>query len=270
MKTTSFLTFVLIGLLISLSCNNKANKDIETTETTSEELSPAPDAAATSQNSLDWDGTYQGTIPCADCDGIATALTVNQDLTFTHRSKYLGKSDSIYISTGSFKWNESGSDITLVESDGHTKQFKVGENQLFMLDQEGHRITGDLAKHYTLKKDMPTLTEKYWKLVELNGNPVETNEGQREAFLILKEEDLRAHGNNGCNTFNGNFELKEGDRITFSKMATTLMACMDMETEQQFMKVLEMADNYNLTESTLILNKARMAPLARFEVVYLK
>lgn len=269
MKTKSLLYLVLIGLFVTMSCNNNANKDSETTESTSEETNPVPDAAANSQNSLDWNGTYQGTIPCADCEGIATALTLNQDLTFTHRSKYMGKSDSIYVSTGSFKWNESGSDITLVESDGNTKQFKVGENQLFMLDQEGNRITGALADSYILKKEDIVIAEKYWKLVELNGQPVTTNDGNREAFLILKTDNNRVHGNGGCNTFNGGYELMDGNRITFSKMATTLMACIDMQTEQQFMKVLETVDNYNLTETTLVLNKARMAPLARFEVVYL-
>lgn len=266
MNTKRFLNMILVVLLLVMSCNDKAKKE---NETTTEETTAIPDAAATSQNSLDWNGTYQGIIPCADCEGIATALTLNDDLTFVHRSKYLGKSDSVYVSTGNFKWDSSGSDIKIIENDGSPKQFKVGENQLFMLDQEGNRITGNLAEKYILKKDDIHITEKYWKLVELNGQPVRTEEGNREAFLILKEEDNRAHGNGGCNTFNGSYEMKEGNRITFSKMASTLMACVDMETEQQFMQVLETVDNYNLTETTLILNKARMAPLARFEVVYL-
>jgi len=41
-----------------------------------------------------------------------------------------------------------GSKITL--SDG--SKYLVGENQLFMLDNEGNRISGELAEHYILKK----------------------------------------------------------------------------------------------------------------------
>jgi hypothetical protein len=40
-----------------------------------------------------------------------------------------------------------------------------------------------------------------------------------------------------------------------------------MERETEFLKVFEMADNYSLSGTTLSLNKARMAPLARFEAV---
>ena len=48
------------------------------------------------------------------------------------------------------------------------------------------------------------------------------------------------------------------------------MACPDMETERLFMQVLGEADNYFADENNLMLNKARMAPLARFEAVYFK
>jgi heat shock protein HslJ len=40
-----------------------------------------------------------------------------------------------------------------------------------------------------------------------------------------------------------------------------------MELETQFLKVLEMADNYTIAGDNLVLNRARMAPLARFKSV---
>jgi heat shock protein HslJ len=43
-----------------------------------------------------------------------------------------------------------------------------------------------------------------------------------------------------------------------------MMACPDMELQDRFMKALEMADNYTIAENVLSLNKARMAPLAKF------
>jgi heat shock protein HslJ len=46
------------------------------------------------------------------------------------------------------------------------------------------------------------------------------------------------------------------------------MACAEgMETEQAFNEVLGMVDNYSLNGEQLTLNRARMAPLARFEAV---
>jgi hypothetical protein len=43
-----------------------------------------------------------------------------------------------------------------------------------------------------------------------------------------------------------------------------------MEKEVAFMEVLQKADNYAIQGKTLSLNKARMAPLAKFEAVYVK
>jgi Heat shock protein len=113
------------------------------------------------------------------------------------------------------------------------------------------------------------LVEKYWRLTELFGEPVNTPEGGGGAHIIFKKEDNRITGNGGCNTFNGSFTLKPGNRISFSKTISTMMMCANMDTESKLYQVLEMADNYTVSGDKLVLNKARMAPLARFEVVYM-
>jgi heat shock protein HslJ len=139
------------------------------------------------------------------------------------------------------------------------------------LDMNGNQITGDLADKYVLRKALPEITNKYWKLVELMGKKVQHNEiNKREPHMILRYDGNKVTGSGGCNTFNSTYELKEGSRITFSKVAATLMACENMETEHEFFRILEMADNYFLSADTLVLHKARMAPLARFEAVYFK
>ncbi|MFV0377035.1 MAG: META domain-containing protein [Mangrovibacterium sp.] len=114
-----------------------------------------------------------------------------------------------------------------------------------------------------------SVTEKYWKLVELNGQPVSMGENQaKEAHFILKEADKRITGNSGCNQFSGTYELADGNRIQFSQLVSTKMACLDMSLEQRFLKVLSTVDNYSLNGDSLTLNRARMAPLARFVAVY--
>ena len=46
-----------------------------------------------------------------------------------------------------------------------------------------------------------------------------------------------------------------------------MMACDNMADEATLAKVLEMVDNYTISGNTLSLNKARMAPLARFKLI---
>jgi len=224
-----------------------------------------------SRNAVDWPGTYHGVLPCADCDGIPAQLRLNSDQTFSVIEK-VGQGNDNIQSSGTFAWDKNGGRITLQQADArlHVKSYIVGENVLIPLDHKGQVADTTADRRYSLMKDPGGLTEKYWKLTELNGQPVTIGEHSREPHMILKEEGARVHGNGGCNTFNGTYELKEGNRIRFSKMATTMMACLDGgDVEAHFHQVLEQADNYSLNGDTLTLNKARMAPLARFEAVYL-
>lgn len=116
------------------------------------------------------------------------------------------------------------------------------------------------------------ITEKYWKLIEINGQKVTAeNATAKEPHLILKSEENRVNGNGGCNSFFGTYELQANtNRISFSKMGSTRMACMGVNVEDDFLNVLETVDNYTVKNDTLQLNKARMAPLAKFVAVYLK
>ena len=118
------------------------------------------------------------------------------------------------------------------------------------------------------------ITEKFWKLVELNGNPVALDESvSNTPHIILKKENNRVNGHGGCNTITGSYEIDfSAHRIKFSQMVATMIACLNMEVEAGLTRALEMADNYSISADGkyLSLNRARMAPLARFEVEYLR
>jgi uncharacterized lipoprotein NlpE involved in copper resistance/heat shock protein HslJ len=233
------------------------------------------DAGHSSHNSLDWAGTYVGTLPCADCEGIHTTMTVNQDQTYVLTTRYQGRENATFEQQGSFSWSPDGSTITLDDAADGPLAYKVGENMLWHLGMDGNVITGDLAENYVLRKQIaktPDLTgrcilDTRWKLVELWGKPVVASDGARVPFILLSSKDARFTGFGGCNAASGGYELKTGNRIRFTDMASTLMACPDMGVEQEFFQVLGMADNFACDGHTLYLHKARMAPLAKFEAV---
>lgn len=110
------------------------------------------------------------------------------------------------------------------------------------------------------------LLETYWKIVEINGLPVtNTASDQKEAHIILKKEGNRLQGFGGCNSLMGSYELMEGNRIKFSGVASTMMACPDMFIESELGRAIEMADNYVIKGKFLMLYKAKMAPMVKFE-----
>jgi copper homeostasis protein (lipoprotein) len=142
---------------------------------------------------------------------------------------------------------------------------------LFHLDRDGERITGDLAGRYVLEKHVrdSAIDGRRWRLVELRGSPIDGMELVAEPTLSFAADGSTMSGNASCNSFSGAYALKSGNRIRFARqLAVTLMACPDMSVEAEFLDVLQTADNYAIgSDGTLSLNRARMAPLARFAPV---
>jgi heat shock protein HslJ len=258
MKKITFIYLLLLAGIVFLQCNTPSPATHKNTT----------DTAHNSQNALDWDGIYRGVLPCADCAGIQTTLYLNRDLSFLKKTKYLGKPDPAFELSGKFTWNTAGNTITLNDA-GQTVSYFVGENTLTQLDRSGSKITGNLAPNYILSKSSYAILERYWKLVELNGKPVLVDSTFiKEPHIMLKDQGSSVVGHGGCNGFSGTFEIGPLDRITFSKMIATEMACPQLDLESQFLNALQLADNFTISADNLVLNKARMAPLARFKSAY--
>ncbi|HEY4539258.1 MAG TPA: copper resistance protein NlpE [Faecalibacter sp.] len=156
------LGFTIVGLAL-VSCENKTETVVTTDGNQDTVKVESPDTLApnddsglkidehNSRLSLDWNGTYHGTLPCADCEGIHTIVELHQDETFKLTQEYLNKNTKSE-ETGTFKWSVDGGSISFHTKDNSKFSYKVGEGQLIQLDQEGKEITGALAKNYILKK----------------------------------------------------------------------------------------------------------------------
>jgi heat shock protein HslJ len=188
-------------------------------------------------------------------------ITIDNNLIYEMTVKNLGKSEPANVSSGTFEWTENGSQITLSEPAEDIVGFKVGEELLIPKADDG------VLMDQILRKNGPFITNRYWRLIELRGNEIpEVKRPSKEPHFILMEQDSLVAGNGGCNSFRGSYTLENSNRIRFSKMASTMMACQDVDYESTYLNVFEMTDNYSLNSQgdTLSLNKARMAPLARF------
>ena len=148
---------ISLASLVLAACSKTENKKVEeqtpaTTETVSE--ATVADTAHTAENALDWNGTYKGILPCADCEGIKTELELNSDKTYEIKETYLGKGDGKpFESKGSFQFDSKNSSIIELDKAGDSRKYFVAEGYLKALDLEGNEITGALADKYQLKKD---------------------------------------------------------------------------------------------------------------------
>lgn len=146
-SVTKGLALMAVWLLVT-GCDNAAKQT--PSDTPAQSVIQSGDTAHNARISLDWAGTYQGMLPCADCEAINTKVTLNADSSYQLEQVYVGKSAQVFTEQGRFNWSDAGNTV-LLEADDPV-QFFVAENQLFMLDKQGKRIEGDLAARYRLEK----------------------------------------------------------------------------------------------------------------------
>ena len=151
---------VFVVFLLS-ACNNAGDKSTDTSTDTAaamklmtdtNAITTAIDSTHNAQNSLDWNGTYKGVLPCADCAGIETEITLYKDQTYTIKRKYQGKKGSVFSDRKvPFTWID-GSMIRLDGEIDGPSMYLVGENKITQLDMSGKLIKGSSKEKYVLKK----------------------------------------------------------------------------------------------------------------------
>lgn len=77
-----------------------------------------------------------------------------------------------------------------------------------------------------------------WSVVELNGKKLDPADSKQLIVIDVARKHLS--GNAGCNRMNGNIEYTDAQKniIKFPQVATTRMACPDMQAEQEFLEAL--------------------------------
>ena len=140
------------ALAVLYSCTEKKT----TANATDKDSTSVVDTTATDDNYVDLaavSGTYEGTLPAADCPGIKTVLTIKADSTYQLQQDYIDKKNGHDEASGVFKVL-NGKVLMLVRpSSGEQTYYKVKDNSsIVMTDSLGVEPEGETAKLYVLKK----------------------------------------------------------------------------------------------------------------------
>ena len=147
MKKKLVLTAAVIAALSVVSCNGKKTNSQGANQ---DSLSYAENDSLNSNDVIldSIAGTYEGTLPAADCPGIKTVLTLNADSTYQYSAK-----DGHDEASGIFKVLANNVVEIIRPSSGETSYYKVKDaNSLIMTDSLGTEPEGAMAKHYVLTK----------------------------------------------------------------------------------------------------------------------
>ncbi len=119
------------------------------------------------------------------------------------------------------------------------------------------------------ENELTTIENTKWVITKLEGRDMTDREKNGQIiYFILDSENNSISGFSGCNNFIGAYKLDDGNRIIFSQMGSTRMACPDAKiNEAQILNIFETADNFTIANNILSLNKGKRAPLAEFKKV---
>lgn len=99
------------------------------------------------------------------------------------------------------------------------------------------------------KKTRRPLEGTEWQLVQLDGRSVKA---APETF-VLKLENGSVSGAGACNRLMGSYKTGERRALKIGPLATTKMACPNLDQEQQFLRALESTTHYDMDGPMLLL-----------------
>ena len=130
---------VLLTGLFAVSCSKKEEAKAETPQAVEADSAQAqPEEAAKAEAPKKHVGEFSGKLPCADCPGIETKLTLNEDGSFLLDETYLEKKDGQFNAKGSYEVSEDGAFVTLKE-EGNDKPrvFLIEEDAVYLVEKVG-------------------------------------------------------------------------------------------------------------------------------------
>lgn len=98
-----------------------------------------------------WEGTYEGVVPCASCEGIKKELIVKNDNTFTLTNEYLGEEDGKFEQEGSIEWDTNHQFGTFRDTKDSTNVsiFRFENGAAYMVSEVGEM---EVKEAYKLTK----------------------------------------------------------------------------------------------------------------------
>lgn len=148
MKKTMMMMAVAVMALTAACTGKKTAENAAAQDTTSvvDSTTPSLDLAVVA-------GTYEGTLPAADCPGIKTVLTLNTDSTYELKQDYIDRKDGHDEASGVFEVLDGNVLMLVRPSSGEHTFYKVKDAQsVIMTDSLGNEPESDMAPLYVLKK----------------------------------------------------------------------------------------------------------------------
>ena len=147
---SKLMIFAVMSLALMTSCNgNKTAQNVVNNDS----ANVADTAVNENVDLASVAGTYEGTLPAADCPGIKTVLTINADKTYELKQDYIDRKDGHDEASGVLELLDGNVLMLVRPSSGEHTFYKVKDDKsIIMTDSLGNEPEDDMAKLYVLTK----------------------------------------------------------------------------------------------------------------------
>ncbi len=216
----------------------------------------------------EWAGTWTGTLPCADCPGIAVTLRLLPDARYWLRWQYLERGPGP-VQQGTITWLNADTLHLGGVHDGAADYRLGADGSLTQLGMHGRPIGGPLAARFVLRR-LPALAAALaahtWRLTRLDGVALPTDLPARaQPTLAFDAGAARVAGSDGCNRLAGAYRLTGADALHITQLVSTRMACLQgAALAERYRRALEQTRAVHADTAQLLLLDAQGAVLAQF------
>jgi len=104
--------------------------------------------------SLDFHGVFYGYLPCNDCNGIKTTLSLKQNNNYLLVTQPARESSREFYEKGKYSWDEENRVVVLTPNkEAAIHQYRIeDEGTLIQLNSDGARMPSELTERYTLRR----------------------------------------------------------------------------------------------------------------------
>lgn len=138
--------FLILCALAALAACSSGKKH----EALPEPQSGGQQLLANARQSTVWQGTYQGILPCANCEGIATMLVLEPNGTYVMRTRQLGIDNKDRKYEGTYEWQ--GDSMVRLSGETQQKVFAVHDGYIQARMPDGSAIPAHPDADYRLEK----------------------------------------------------------------------------------------------------------------------
>lgn len=106
------------------------------------------------EKSKEFHGVFYGFLPCDNCNGIKTTLSLKQNNHYLLVTQQAKESSREFYEKGKYLWDDETQTVVLTprDKDVETKQYTIKDEGTLILQNDGKKVTGELADRYTLRR----------------------------------------------------------------------------------------------------------------------